>query len=60
MTFIYDVINKKTIEVTGGNFKISPRTASVLVIIPEDGKREVKDGKLYIDEVVVDYNYSLK
>ena len=60
MTFIYDVINKKTIEVTGGTFKISPRTASVLVIIPEDGKREVKDGKLYIDEVVVDYNYSLK
>jgi hypothetical protein len=54
---VYDLISKKSYRVKSGRIKISPRSSSVLVYLPDDGAREVLKGKLYVDGIVVDYMY---
>ena len=57
---VYDMVSKNTLEITNNTFKIAPGSSVVLVHIPKDGAKEIKDGKLLIDDVIVDYNYAIK
>jgi hypothetical protein len=54
---VYDVISKKFIEISDGEINISPKSSLVLVYIPEEAEKEIKNGRLYLDNVIVDYNY---
>lgn len=38
-------------------FKLEKENAAVLVFVPVDAKIEEKEGKLYADTIVIDYNY---
>ena len=57
---VYDLISKKSFQVRDGRISIKPLNSAVLVYLPDDGEREVIDGKLYKDGVIVDYNYGVK
>jgi hypothetical protein len=54
---VYDIISNEFIEITNGEIRISPNSSYVLVYIPENAEKEIIDGRLYLDEVIVDYNY---
>ena len=56
---VYDMISKKFIEITNGEIRISPSSSLVLVYIPENAKEEIKNGWLYLNDVIVDYNYHI-
>jgi hypothetical protein len=57
---VYDLVSKKTINIPEEKIWISPQSSVVIVSIPENGVRKTVDGKLLINEVIVDYNYVLK
>ena len=56
---VYDAVSKKIIEITDGKIEIPPFHSVVLVSLPENAEKEIKDGKLYINDVIVDYHYHL-
>lgn len=58
---IYDAIKRAFIakNVTGNfTFKISKENSSLLVLVPQDAEILEKDGKLYANDIVIDYRYS--
>ena len=54
---VYDMISKEFIEITNGELIISPKSSLVLVYTPEKAEKEIKNGRLYVNDVIVDYNY---
>ncbi len=59
---IYDAIQRAFISKSAhGNFtfKLDKENSAVLVFVPIDAKIEVKEGKLYADDVVIDYRHKL-
>jgi hypothetical protein len=57
VSVVYDIISKKSIEPADGEISISPKSSLVLVHIPENARKEIKDGRLYLNDIIVDYNY---
>lgn len=58
---IYDAIQRAFIakNVTDSfTFKISKENSSLLVFVPQDAEILEKDGKLYANNIVIDYRYS--
>jgi len=58
---IYDAIKRAFIVQNVKNnftFTIAKEQASVFVLVPQDAVISVKDGKLYANEVIIDYRYS--
>jgi hypothetical protein len=58
---IYDTIQRAFIaeNVTDSfTFKISKENSSLLVLVPQDAEILEKDGKLYANDIVIDYRYS--
>ncbi len=59
---IYDALQRAFIaENIKGNFKFSvaKQQASLLVWVPQDAAITVKNGKLYANDVIIDYRYSI-
>jgi len=59
---IYDAIKRAFIAYTISNnftFKMEGENAAVLIFVPENAKIDIKEGKLYADDVVIDYRYAL-
>ena len=59
---IYDAVQRAFIsQSVQGNFTfhLDMENSAVLVFVPENAKIEAKDGKLYADDVVIDYRYEL-
>jgi len=57
---IYDAIKRAFITQSAKGdftFNLDKENSAVLVFVPKDAKIEVKDGKLYADDVVIDYRY---
>ncbi|MDP3313574.1 hypothetical protein [Lutibacter sp.] len=57
---IYDAIQRAFIakNVTGSfTFKINKEISSLLVFVPQDAKILEKDGKLYANDIVIDFRY---
>lgn len=60
---IYDAIRRAFINENfkgNFNFTIPKEQASLLVMVPKDAVVSEKDGKLYANDVVIDYRYSAK
>ena len=60
---IYDAIKRKFIanNIKGNfTFEIEKENSAVLIRIPEKAKITIKEGKLYANDVVIDYRYSQK
>jgi len=59
---IYDAIKRAFIADNVSNdfaFKMEGENAAVLIFVPENAKIDIKEGKLYADDVVIDYRYAL-
>ncbi|MCF8366987.1 MAG: hypothetical protein K9H16_14455 [Bacteroidales bacterium] len=59
---VYDAIQRAFISNGSSDdftFNMEKENAAVLVFVPEKAKIEVRDGKLYADDVVIDYRYEL-
>lgn len=57
---IYDAIKRAFISQNSKDnftFKIEKENSAVLIFVPKEAKIEVRAGKLYADEVVIDYHY---
>lgn len=57
---LYDLVSRKFIAKgvqTKAKVTIPGDNASLIVIVPYEGKVKKKDGKLYVNDVVVDYHY---
>ncbi len=57
---IYDAIKRAFITQSAKGdftFNIENENSAVLIFVPKNTKIEVKEGKLYADEVVIDYHY---
>ena len=57
---IYDAIKRAFIakKVKGSfTFKVTKENSSLLVLVPQDAEISEKDGKLYADDVIIDYHY---
>ncbi len=57
---IYDAIKRAFISSSAKEdftFKMEKENSAVLIFVPKNAKIEVKAGKLYADEVVIDYRY---
>ena len=57
---IYDAIQRSFIakNVTGSfTFKIGKENSSLLVLVPQNTEISEKDGKLYANDIVIDYRY---
>ncbi len=60
---IYDAIQRAFIakNITGEfTFKITNENSALLVFVPQNAKISEKNGKLFADNVVIDYRYSAK
>ncbi|SNR69495.1 hypothetical protein [Lutibacter flavus] len=58
---IYDAIKRAFIAKNvkdSFTFKISKENSSLLVLVPQDAEILEKDGKLYANDIVIDYRYS--
>jgi len=55
---VYDAISKEIIEIENGEIRISPNGSLVLVYIPDNAEKEIKNGRLYMNDVIVDFNYT--
>jgi hypothetical protein len=58
---IYDAVQRAFISnsVSGDfTFQIQNQNSSVLIFVPKTAKIEIKEGKLYADDVVIDYHYN--
>ncbi len=53
----YELISKSPIVTTEGRIMIPPRSSVVLVSVPKDGEWKTIDGKLLINDVVVDFHH---
>ena len=59
---IYDAVQRAFIsQSTQGNFtfKLDKENSAVLVFVPKNAYLEAKDGKLYADNIVIDYHYEI-
>ncbi|NQU52555.1 MAG: hypothetical protein HQ522_08450, partial [Bacteroidetes bacterium] len=59
---IYDATKRAFISQSAQgdfNFTMEKENSAVLIFVPKKAKVEIKDGKLYADNVVIDYRYSL-
>jgi len=59
---IYDAISQSFISknaIGEFTFKITKENSVLLVFVPKKAKIESKDGKLYADNVVIDYHFSI-
>ena len=60
---IYDATKRAFISQTAKGkftFKLDKENSAILVFVPKDAKIEIKEGKLYADDVVIDYHYESK
>jgi hypothetical protein len=60
---IYDAVQRAFISnsVSGDfTFQIQNQNSSVLIFVPKTAKIEIKEGKLYADNIVIDYHYKSK
>lgn len=60
---LYDLNTRKIIgkNVSGKfSFPVPGQSSTMLVLVPSDMKFDVREGKLYAGNIVVDYNYALK
>jgi hypothetical protein len=59
---VYDAIKRAFISkssINGFEFNMEKEDAAVLVFVPINAKIEIREGKLYADDVVIDYRYEL-
>nr|MDA3904653.1 hypothetical protein [Bacteroidales bacterium] len=59
---VYDATERAFISnsaIEDFTFSMEKENAAVLVFVPENAKIEIREGKLYADDVVIDYRYEL-
>jgi hypothetical protein len=59
---VYDATKRAFISnsaIEDFTFSMEKENAAVLVFVPENAKIEIREGKLYADDVVIDYRYEL-
>jgi len=57
---VYDATKRAFITLSAKDnftFKIEKENAAVLIFVPKNAKIVVKEGKLYADDIVIDYRY---
>lgn len=57
---IYDAVSKKIFENRDGSILIPPASSVVAVFLPDIYKKKEEDGKLLINDIIVDYHYRIK
>jgi len=57
---VYNMITKEFISDKPEFISVPPKQSTVLVMIPEDGVKVIKDNILKIDSVTVDYHYHIR
>jgi hypothetical protein len=60
---IYDAVQRVFISdnaIGDFTFQLKNQNSSLLVFVPKTAKIEIKEGKLYADNVVINYRYSKK
>ncbi|MCD6091004.1 MAG: hypothetical protein J7J72_05855 [Bacteroidales bacterium] len=58
---VYDAVQRafiSTSAIENLTFRMEKENAAVLVFVPKNAKIVIKDGKLYADDVVIDYRYN--
>ena len=57
---IYDAVSKRIIETQGGFLRIPPLSSVVAVFLPDFYEKKVKDDRLLINNVTVDFCYQIQ